>query len=357
MTPFDLPKLIRDVFDPQPGETVLFLVDLPTPESPDTPDWQDRRAMAAEWREAFIAAGTTCPPILYYPATGANNGDLPEFGTMDGREGRLHDQLASAHIALAFTRYSATAPLAAATRKTSTLRAASLPGVLRRMQQTALAADYAQVARKADALAERLQRAEAAHVTFSTGHQILFDLRFRNAHADNGRCRRGQPSCVINLPSGEAYIVPYEGERSEPSLTAGQIPVALQGETVLLTIAQNRITEITGTGPQTERLRTLFDADPARRNIAELGLGCNDRAIVSGSVLEDEKAGMHWAYGRSEHLGGTVGPEAFRDPSFVLHNDVVYAKDSPIDIRSLTLTYPDQTEETIMRDSAYTLFP
>jgi hypothetical protein len=34
----------------------------------------------------------------------------------------------------------------------------------------------------------------------------------------------------------------------------------------------------------------------------------------------------------------------------------VYAKESPIGITSLTLNYPDDSAETIMRDSAYTLF-
>ena len=354
MTALNLPRLIRDVFDPQPGESALFLVDLPTNHSPDRPDWQDRRAMAADWREAFLAAGVKCPPILFYPATGTNNGDLPEIGTMDGRNVPLAEELARADIALAFTRYSATAPLSTFAQRSGTLRVASLPGVLRRMEQTALAADYNLVARQADALTERLQRAESARVTFSTGHTLFFDLRFRNAHSDNGRCRRDQTPCLINLPSGEAYIVPYEGERpGEPSLTAGEIPVALSGETAVLTVAANRITSIAGTGPETDRLRALFEADPARRNIAELGLGCNDRAIVSGCVLEDEKAGMHWAYGRSEHLGGTINPSAFRDPSLVLHNDVVYAKDSPIGIRSLILSYPDHSEELIMENSAY----
>ncbi|MDD2237080.1 MAG: hypothetical protein PHG65_07735, partial [Kiritimatiellae bacterium] len=168
MTPFNLPKLIRDVFDPQPRETALFLVDLPTPEAPESTDWQDRRLMAADWRAAFLEYGVTCPPLLFYPATGANNGDLPPAGQMKEQNVCIADELAKVDIALAFTRYSATAPLAALAQKTGTLRVASLPGVLRRMEQTALAADYEKVARQADALAERLQHAESAQVVFST---------------------------------------------------------------------------------------------------------------------------------------------------------------------------------------------
>ena len=46
------------------------------------------------------------------------------------------------------------------------------------------------------------------------------------------------------------------------------------------------------------RFRDIFAADPARPNIAEVAFGCNERAVVTGNVLEDEKAGFHWAYGR-----------------------------------------------------------
>ena len=43
-----------------------------------------------------------------------------------------------------------------------------------------------------------------------------------------------------------------------------------------------------GPDPQAESLRAFLLADPARANIAELGLGCNERAVVQGNVLEDD---------------------------------------------------------------------
>jgi leucyl aminopeptidase (aminopeptidase T) len=43
-------------------------------------------------------------------------------------------------------------------------------------------------------------------------------------------------------------------------------------------------------------------------NIAELGVGTNERAILTGEILEDEKiAGtIHIAFGASAGIGGTV---------------------------------------------------
>ena len=67
-----------------------------------------------------------------------------------------------------------------------------------------------------------------------------------------------------------------------------------------------------------EPMAEFFDADPARANIAEVAFGVNDMAEVTGCVLEDEKAGFHWAFGRSDHLGGVVGVDDFVSPADVL---------------------------------------
>lgn len=355
---FDLKKLLRDVFSPQPGEIALILVDLPHGTIQDNPDWADRRVMAEEWRQGFEAIGTRTLPLFTFNATGASNSDLPADGLLGSTPTKVADALSRANIAVAMTQFSSTAPLAGFTHRMPQLRGASMPTVLRRMTKTALAADYSIIARKTHILADLLTDAIEARVVFETGDEVLFDLRYRDGRADDGMCRQGKTGTrVINLPSGEAYIVPYEGERPrEPSRTAGIIPLDHKGERMKLHIRENRIAEIEGSGPQADKVKALLDQDPARRNVAELGLGCNDSAVVMGNVLEDEKAGMHWAYGRSEHLGGTVSPSSFTSPAHVLHYDVVYARGCPIGVKTITLRYPDGEDEVIMRDNEYVIF-
>lgn len=355
---FDLDKLIADVFAPSPGERVAVLVDLPHDTWTDDEDWRERRRMAAEWRDAFEKLGLPTQQLVTYPCTGAGNADLPENGEIAGLRVRLADLLAETNIAVAMTRFSATAPLFAFTRRFPGLRAASMPNVLRRMEKSALAADYREVARKAALLQELLNRSESAGIVFSTGDTFAFDLRHREAKADDGQCRAERKEHrVINLPSGEAFIVPYEGEiAGVPSRTAGLIPVGWKGEFATLRVAANRITDVGGDSAYAGRLRAHFDVDPARRNIAELGLGCNDAAIVTGNVLEDEKAGFHWAYGRSEHLGGVTGPDRFLNPANVLHNDIVYAKGCPVEVKSIVLQFKAGGSQEIMRDCVYTVF-
>jgi len=360
---FNLEKLLMDVFAPQPGEKVLVMSDLPHGEYADNEKWADRREMAKEWHSAFQQLGTklgfSVHPRLTYPATGAHSAPLPEEGEMEGQRVRLEDILSDTDIVVALTEYSATAPLIDFGQRFSRLRSASMPGVMRSMEQTALAADYSEVDRKSHILADKLSQAVGAKVGFSAGHQLYFDLRYRQAEADDGQLHADKKGMrLINLPSGEACIAPYEGEvRGQPSRTKGVIPVMVDDELVLLRVQENRIVEVIGDGPQAAQKRDYFAVDQARCNMAELGLGCNDQAVISGSVLEDEKVlGLHWAYGRSDHIGGIVGVADFSDPSHVVHHDTVYPKGGRIEIASLVLEYEDGTSEEIIKGGQYTIF-
>ncbi|NIN66626.1 MAG: hypothetical protein GTO63_18455 [Anaerolineae bacterium] len=360
---FDIEKLMVDVFAPQRGEKVLVMMDLPHGDIADDENWVERRRMAKEWRSAFEQLGETLGlsvhPLLTYPATGANNGPLPEEGEMGGQTVRLEDILSDTNIAVALTQYSASAPLIGFTQQMAHLRAASMPKVMKSMERTALAADYSEVARKSHILADKVDNSAGARIQFSTGHQVYFDLRHREGKADDGQLHADKTGIrLINLPSGEAFTAPYEGElERDPSRTEGTIPAMYDDELVLFKVEQNRIVEVVGDGPQAAEMQDYFAVDEARRNIAELGLGCNDKAVISGVVLEDEKVlGMHWAYGLSSHLGGTVGVSEFSDPSHAVHQDIVYARGGPIEVASLVLEYEDGTTEEIIRDGEYTIF-
>jgi leucyl aminopeptidase (aminopeptidase T) len=52
----------------------------------------------------------------------------------------------------------------------------------------------------------------------------------------------------------------------------------------------------------------LTAAGAGGTNVAELGIGTNERAIVTGNLLEDEKilGTCHVAFGASAGIGGTV---------------------------------------------------
>jgi len=296
-------------------------------------------------------------PLASYPATGMHNADLPLSTVVDG-ERTLDGILGKATLAVALTEFSPSAPLAVRTLAVEDFRVATLPGVARRMERTALAADYTEVARRCEILAEYLRDARSGDAVFATGHHCHFDLRHREPHQDNGQLpRHSRGRRLINLPSGEAYVSPYEGEiPGDGSETCGQLPVLLNGEVLEFVVERNTIVDVRGPESVAALWRTFFVEDRARANIAEFAFGCNPLAVVWGNVLEDEKAGFHWAYGRSEFLGGTVSASSFKSPSHVVHEDIVYAKGSPIGLKSVHLHRADGSNPQIIGDGDYLVF-
>ena len=354
----NLRKLFIDVFNPQPGETAAVFVDLPHGANADNDAWRERRTMAERWHAALSEFGAERQfdvlPLVSFEATGMNNGQLPERGSQNGRLVTLQEIGERTTLLLALTEFSASAPLIGWTKQFSQLRAASMPKIAPAMESTALAADYRQVARSCERLRARLAAAHSAEIEFSTGDQFVFDFQFRVPEVDDGYLHRDVPDPrLINLPSGETFTAAYEGERGVPSRTAGVLPVWYDNEIVRLRVKANRVEEVIGDAPGAGALRDFLFLDPARCNVAELGLGCNPMARVWGNVLEDEKAGPHIALGRSEHLGGATGPDAFSDPRHVWHEDFVYARESPIQIKQMALLDSAGRREPLFVNGSY----
>jgi hypothetical protein len=355
---FDLEKFLTDVFAPVAGERVAVVVDTPTADVPDNPLWRERREMAAAWRDGLAKLGAKVGfetlPLVTFPSNGRSGADFPP--------GPLDAVLDGTSLLLALTEFSMTAALCDVCKRrpgADVFRSASMPGVQKWMEETSLAADYGEVAKRCRLLKEAFLKADHAEVKFSTGHRCLFDLRHRVCEADDGYLHRDKNDDipVINLPSGETFQVPYEGEiAGDPSRTAGELPVSEEGEQIVFRVKGNKIVEVTGTGPVAGRYRAFFAVDPARANVAEMAFGCNDEAKVTGNVLEDEKAGFHWAYGRSDHLGGRVGIADFSSPANLVHQDIVYAKQSPISVASADLVEASGRRIPIIKDGAYVLW-
>ncbi|MBU0980699.1 MAG: hypothetical protein KJ709_07875 [Nanoarchaeota archaeon] len=310
----DFKKLVVDVFAPKPGERVTILTD----------GQPGQKELIREFVSAFKEQGFP-PRMVTYPPTGGHSAALPKTGESDGNAIDLEKfikGLGKNDIVLAITKYSASGTFFS--RLSQGFRCATMPSAFLGMK--AFHADYQLVAKKSYVLRDLLNRAEMARIEFSTGHKLTVDLRVHRAKADDGMCR--EPGRGINLPSGEAYIVPFEGKGSR---TEGELPV---GDKVYQ-VKENKITSF---------------RDRAKANIAELGLGCNDKAGIIGNILQDEKAeGVHIAYGMSSHLGGKVTAKMFKGKA--VHQDIVYAPGCPIHAKRLVLD-----EEVIIRDGKYTVF-
>jgi hypothetical protein len=335
MMSFSLEKLFIDVFTPQSGESVTILVDLPNDDIQDTQEWVDRRQMVEDWHQEMAQFSRKYDlkvnPLVSFNATGVHNGVLPVYGSSDGKKVALEDIASGSNIIIAMTQFSASAPLIAFTRKFASLRVASLPTVTRSMEETGLSADYDQIAQTCAILAPLFEGSEGIEVVFSTGPPGKGKDAFR----------------FVNLPSGEVCVVSNESPESK---THGEIPVRYGSELAVFIVNNNQVIDVIGDGPITTEKREQFQAEKALRNIAEVAIGCNDKAVVTGNILQDEKAGFHWAYGRSDQLGGTVGPKDFSAPNKVSHQDIVYAKGNSIVCKSLDFVFANGTMRTTIRD-------
>lgn len=369
----ELVALVRRVFRPRASEKALaILVDLPDKQVPDNEDWAARRAIAVDWAAELTAheqeLGLKTTLVLYRNAH-TNNGDLParcwihHGGPLPTSADNLDasasttfvDMFAVNPILLVPTQFSATAPLKIAA-KTNPIRAATMAG-FRQDMVPALRLDYGEVNRRVNYLKQLLDRATGADLQFvyPGGEAALhLDLRFRSAHASGGLLP--DPGVAGNLPSGEAYIVPFEGE-SEPSLSAGELPVQFGDEIVRYRIVANKAVDVLTQGPASRIEAEHLAREPAYGNLAELGLGVLAAFGVKpiGKVLLDEKLGLHIAFGRSEHFGGQVGPADFSSPEAVIHIDRVYVPETQPDVqvKRVDLVMEDGQALALMRDGQY----
>ncbi|MDP2915985.1 MAG: hypothetical protein Q8O91_11105 [Candidatus Aminicenantes bacterium] len=379
LTTRDLVNLVRSAFPRfETDKRLAVFVDIPRDPAKDNDPWKVRREMAVAWGAALKEGKSDIPldeiSLIAYPDTGSNNADLPALGYIiegalpakaedlpsSGRPIAFADVFGSFQIILAPTEFSTTAPLKNAGRAFG-FRAATMPGFAASMIP-ALRVDYAEVGRRCRLLKGLLDESEEARIEFRIDgretRSMVFDLRFRAAHESGGRFP--DKGMAGNLPSGETYIVPYEGEKGEPSRTRGILPVEIEGVIVSFTVEANKVAAVQGIGPAAEAERAHLLAEPAYGNMAELGFGVlGDFGLDPvGEILLDEKLGLHVAFGRSDHFGGAVGPAAFSSPAAVIHLDRIYipAVQPRIGITSVDLRFPGGRAERIMTAGRYSIF-
>jgi leucyl aminopeptidase (aminopeptidase T) len=183
-------------------------------------------------------------------------------------------------------------------------RGATLPGVTEDMLARLMACDFATLQRRSRALADLLSNAGEARFTCPRGSDFTMDLSGRTGVADDGDL--SGPNAFGNLPCGEGFIAPLSGQGTVVASTLASIGLSTE-EPVVLTVQQGRLTDANGANGVLF-LETLHAGGELGTNLAELGIGTNERATLTGNVLEDEKilGTVHVAFGASAGIGGTV---------------------------------------------------
>lgn len=186
-------------------------------------------------------------------------------------------------------------------------RVATMPGITADCLVRTMNADYDAIAARTQRVAERLTRASVARVTSDLGTDVTLPLEGIAAIASTGLIR--QPGQWGNLPSGEAYLRPVEDRASGVIVIDGALAgIGLLEEPVVVTVRDGRAVAVEG-GRQAATFEAQLErAGADARSVAELGVGTNDRARVTGQILEDEKVlgTVHIAFGNNVSMGGRV---------------------------------------------------
>jgi leucyl aminopeptidase (aminopeptidase T) len=287
--------VVRRCLGVQPGEAVLVIVD------PGT------RPIGEALRDQAAAAGADA--VLAVMDVRATDGTEPARP--------IGAALSACDAYIAATTKSLSHTTARKRASDAGVRGATMPGVTEDMLARVMAVDFETMKARSDALAQVLTAATSARVTCPRGTDFTLELSGRDGISDDGMLTA--PGAFGNLPCGEAFIAPLSGDGEVVAISLAPLGVSEQPAT--LTVRDGRIVDAAGgLGPQyIELLRAHGEFGT---NLAELGVGTNDRATLTGNVLEDEKilGTVHVAFGASAGIGGTV--------SVPIHLDVVIAEAS-----------------------------
>jgi leucyl aminopeptidase (aminopeptidase T) len=281
----DLQRAVETVVGPclgvQAGEDVVIVVDGTT------------RALGDALRDAAAALGAEPVTCVMEPRS------------VDGEEppAAVAAALAVAQVFIAPTRRSLSHTRARKAASDAGARGATLPGVTEDMLARLMACDFPTMAARSRAVADLLTGAGEAHVTCPRGSDFTADLTGRAAIPDDGDLSAA--GAFGNLPCGEGFVAPLAGEGTLVATTIASL--GLPDEPVRLVVRDGALAE--ADGEWGARFAALLDGAGAQgRNLAELGVGTNERATLTGNILEDEKllGSVHVAFGASAGIGGTV---------------------------------------------------
>jgi len=181
-------------------------------------------------------------------------------------------------------------------------RIASMPGITEDMMSIGgLTANYTEIAELTNKLALMLEKTREVEITTPSGTNLKMIIEGRKPIRDIGLYHN--PGDWGNLPAGEACLAPVE------NAAQGILVIDHMGEIVRtpvkIVIENGRA--INFAGADALKLKNILDgADENAFNIAELGIGTNRKARLTGEVLEDEKVlgTVHVALGDNTSFPG-----------------------------------------------------
>jgi len=172
-----------------------------------------------------------------------------------------------------------------------------------------LETDFVAQAPVARAIGEAFRTGAVAHLTSALGTDLRLPIRGRPVNILTGVPGPGE---LAPVPTIETNVVPEHGVSEGILVADGSIPylgIGVLEQPVVCTIERGYIVKIEG-GEQARRFEAALHSFRNREcfNVAELGVGLNPHATLSGFMLEDEgvMGSIHIGVGTSYTLGGEI---------------------------------------------------
>lgn len=158
-------------------------------------------------------------------------------------------------------------------------------------------------------LGDAFTNGTSVRLTSPRGTDLSFSIEGRIA---NVLTNIPNPGELAPVPDIEVNVVPVTGSSEGRLVMDASVPylgIGILNEPIVCLVEGGSIVEMTG-GPQADVLRERLESfdDPACFNVAELGVGLNPKARLTGEMLEDEGVvgTIHIGIGTSHTLGGEV---------------------------------------------------
>lgn len=294
---------IRDCMGAKPGEKILVITD----------EWAREIGLSLYHQAQHLGLEA----LLVEMKSRQFNGEEPPT--------EVAELMKKFDVVLCPTRRSLTHTEARRNASAQGVRIATLPGITREVMIRGLNADYFKISQLCLQLKAILEKGHSIRLTSPSGTELSMDITGRTAYASKGLFHaKGESG---NLPTGETFLAPLEGTTQGILVVDGSMAGVgcVQNDKIWIEIKDGYAVRIQG-GPSARKLKRLLDQHGIEaRNVAEFGIGTNDKAKISGILLEDEKVmgTVHVALGDNKSMGGKVQVSSHLDgvirrPSFWL---------------------------------------
>ena len=185
-------------------------------------------------------------------------------------------------------------------------RTITLPGVTEEMLARAGNVDTQKMLKITNKMTDVLSIGRNVHITTPGGTDLRMSINGKKGIPDTGFVTEQGMTC--NIPAGEAFLAPVEGTAEGILVVDGSMGQSgIIKKPIKMYVSKGFVTKIHGNREARSVRKQLAPFGKKGRNIAELGIGTNHRAKLTGKVLEDEKilGTVHVALGNNITMGGT----------------------------------------------------